>query len=127
MSHDLPLTQSHAFHLARTLMVPVALFEVDGAFDVLPSDELGDAEVAIIHEFDPQPDTGRLIEPAFPLGSAACEWAAAREPAPRLASSPTAKFISCRGALAPSRRQGDVCEAPNAISLICQPVRPGVR
>lgn len=53
MSHDLSLAQSHALHLARTLMVPVTLFEVDGAFGVLPSAELDDAEVAIIHEYDP--------------------------------------------------------------------------
>lgn len=34
MSHDLSLAQSHAFQLARTLMVPVTLFEVDGEFGV---------------------------------------------------------------------------------------------
>jgi hypothetical protein len=38
MSHDLSLAQSHAFQLARTLMVPVTLFEVDGEFGVMPSD-----------------------------------------------------------------------------------------
>lgn len=53
MSHDLSLAQNHAFHLAHTLMVPVTLFQVDGEYGVLPSDELDDAEVAIIHEFDP--------------------------------------------------------------------------
>ena len=53
MSHDLSLAQSHALHLARTLMVPVTLFEVDGEFGVLPSVELDDVEVAIIHEYDP--------------------------------------------------------------------------
>ena len=34
MSHDLSLAQSHAFHLSRTLMVPVTLFQVDGEFGV---------------------------------------------------------------------------------------------
>ncbi|MFN3674163.1 MAG: hypothetical protein ACK4VM_19850 [Bosea sp. (in: a-proteobacteria)] len=54
MSHDLSLAQSHAFQLARTLMVPVTLFEVDGEFGVMPSDELDDAdELHVIHEFDP--------------------------------------------------------------------------
>lgn len=53
MSHDLSLAQSNAFELARTLMVPVILFEVDGAFGVLPSDELDDAEVVVVYEYDP--------------------------------------------------------------------------
>lgn len=53
MSHDLSLAQSNAFELARTLMVPVTLFEVDGAYGVMPSDELDDADVVIVHEFDP--------------------------------------------------------------------------
>lgn len=30
MSNDLDLAQNAAFQLARTLMVPVSLFEVDG-------------------------------------------------------------------------------------------------
>ena len=45
MSHDLSLAQSHAFQLARTLMVPVTLFEVDGEFD--------DADVVVVHDYDP--------------------------------------------------------------------------
>lgn len=53
MLHDLSLAQSNAFELARTLMVPVTLFEVDGAYGVLPSDELDDADVVLVHEFDP--------------------------------------------------------------------------
>lgn len=53
MSHDLFLAQSHAFQLARTLMVPVTLFEVDGAFGVMPSDELDDADLIVVHEYDP--------------------------------------------------------------------------
>lgn len=53
MSHDLFLAQSNAFELARTLMVPVTLFEVDGEYGVMPSDELDDADVTIVHEYDP--------------------------------------------------------------------------
>lgn len=53
MSHDLSLAQSHAFQLARTLMVPVTLFQVDGEYGVLPSAELEDGEVETITEFDP--------------------------------------------------------------------------
>ncbi|MDA9537458.1 helicase [Bradyrhizobium sp. CCBAU 21362] len=53
MSHDLSLAQSNAFELARTLMVPVTLFKVDGAYGVLPSEELDDADVLILHEYDP--------------------------------------------------------------------------
>ncbi|MDA9448254.1 hypothetical protein [Bradyrhizobium sp. CCBAU 21360] len=53
MSHDLSLAQSNAFELARTLMVPVTLFKVDGAYGVLPSEELDDADVLIVHEYDP--------------------------------------------------------------------------
>ncbi|MFG1428896.1 hypothetical protein [Roseixanthobacter glucoisosaccharinicivorans] len=53
MSHDLSLAQSNAFELARILMVPVTLFEVDGEYGVMPSDELDDADVVVVHEFDP--------------------------------------------------------------------------
>ncbi|UVK49862.1 hypothetical protein DBIPINDM_007946 (plasmid) [Mesorhizobium sp. AR02] len=53
MSHNLSLSQSHAFQLARTLMVPVTLFQVDGEYGVLPSDELDDADVIVLHEYDP--------------------------------------------------------------------------
>lgn len=53
MSHDLSLARSNAFELARTLMVPVTLFQVDGAYGVLPSDELDDADVVLLHEYDP--------------------------------------------------------------------------
>ena len=53
MSHDLSLAQNHAFQLARTLMVPVTLFQVDGEFGVLPSDELDGADVVLVHEYDP--------------------------------------------------------------------------
>lgn len=53
MSRDLSLAQSHAYQLACTLMVPVTLFQIDGAYAVLPSDELEGDEVSIIHEFDP--------------------------------------------------------------------------
>jgi hypothetical protein len=53
MSHNLSLAQNHAFNLSRTLMVPVTLFEVDGEFGVMPSDELDDADVEVIHEYDP--------------------------------------------------------------------------
>ena len=37
MSQNLTLAQDHALDLARTLMVPVTLFEVDGAFGVMPT------------------------------------------------------------------------------------------
>lgn len=53
MLHDLSLAQSNAFELARTLMVPVTLFQVDGAYSVMPSDELDDADVVLVHEYDP--------------------------------------------------------------------------
>ena len=53
MSHDLSLGQNHAFNLSRTLMAPVTLFEVDGEFGVMPSDELEDADIEVIHGYDP--------------------------------------------------------------------------
>ena len=59
MSHDLALAQSNAFELARTLMVPVTLFEVDGEYGVMPSDELDDADVLVVCEYDPH-----LVAPA---------------------------------------------------------------
>ena len=56
MSHDLSLAQSHAFKLSRDLMVPVTLFEVDGEYGVLPSDEIdADDDLAIVHEYVPWP------------------------------------------------------------------------
>ncbi len=53
MSHDLALAQNHALDLARILMTPVSLFEVDGEYGVMPSAELDDAEVEILFEYDP--------------------------------------------------------------------------
>lgn len=37
MSNDLNLAQNHALDLARTLMVPVTLFEMDRGIGVMPS------------------------------------------------------------------------------------------
>jgi hypothetical protein len=45
MSYDLTLAQKAAWHLARTLMAPVVLFQ--------PADELDDADVEILFEYDP--------------------------------------------------------------------------
>ncbi|PAP98685.1 hypothetical protein LRP31_32975 (plasmid) [Mesorhizobium mediterraneum] len=53
MSQDLSLAQSHAFQLARTLMVPVTLFRSGDEFGVLPSAELDDDEVETLAEYDP--------------------------------------------------------------------------
>ena len=53
MSHDLTLAQKHAWNLARTLMAPVVLFRTDDEFGVMPADELDDADVEILFEYDP--------------------------------------------------------------------------
>lgn len=53
MSHNLELAQKHAWNLARTLMAPVILFQVDDEFGVIPADELDDAEINILFEYDP--------------------------------------------------------------------------
>ena len=54
MSHDLSLAQSHAFQLARDLTVPVTVFEVDGEYGVLPSNEIDASDdLEVIHEFHP--------------------------------------------------------------------------
>ncbi|WP_224544562.1 hypothetical protein [Mesorhizobium sp. CA16] len=53
MSHDLILAQKAAWSLARTLMVPVILFQVDNKFGVMPAAELDDADVEILFEYDP--------------------------------------------------------------------------
>ncbi len=56
MSHDLSVVQSHGFQLSRDLMVPVTVFEVDGEFGVLPSDEIDtDDDLSVIREFHPWP------------------------------------------------------------------------
>jgi hypothetical protein len=53
MSTNLTLAQNHAHDLACTLMVPVTLFEVDGSFCVMPTADLDDEDVTVIHEYDP--------------------------------------------------------------------------
>ena len=53
MSHNLTLAQNHAFDLARTLMVPVVLFEVDDEFGVMVSSEYDGEQDAIVHDYDP--------------------------------------------------------------------------
>ncbi|CDZ61846.1 hypothetical protein [Neorhizobium galegae] len=50
---DLSLAQNHALDLARTLMVPVTLFEIDGEIGVMSSAEYDGDEDAIINEYDP--------------------------------------------------------------------------
>ncbi|UXS43045.1 hypothetical protein FY150_24925 (plasmid) [Agrobacterium tumefaciens] len=53
MSHNLELAQKHAWNLARTLMTTVILFQSDSEYGVLPADELDDAEVNALYEYDP--------------------------------------------------------------------------
>lgn len=45
---DLSLAQNHAFDLARTLMVPVTLFEIDGEIGVMPSAEYDGDEATLL-------------------------------------------------------------------------------
>lgn len=53
MSHNLTLAQHHAFDLARTLMVPVILFQTENEFGVMVSSEYDGEQDAIVHEYDP--------------------------------------------------------------------------
>lgn len=53
MSQDLSLAQKHAWNLARTLMVTIILFRVDGQYGVLPAAEIDDGEVEPLYEYDP--------------------------------------------------------------------------
>lgn len=53
MSHDLTLAQKHAWNLARTLMTTVILFRSGSEYGVLPADELDDADVVALYEYDP--------------------------------------------------------------------------
>ena len=53
MSQNLTLAQDHAFDLARTLMVPVVLFQVGDEFGVMVSSEYDGEEDAIVHDYDP--------------------------------------------------------------------------
>lgn len=53
MSHNLTLAQNHAFDLARTLMVPVILFQVENEFGVMVSSEYDGEQAAIVHDYDP--------------------------------------------------------------------------
>lgn len=53
MSHDLDLAQQHAWSLARTLMVPVTLFRIDGEFGVMVSSEYDAGDDHVLFEYDP--------------------------------------------------------------------------
>lgn len=53
MAHDLTLARSHAYHLARILMVCVTLFRSDGGYGVMPSDEFDGDPASVVLEFDP--------------------------------------------------------------------------
>ena len=53
MSHNLTLAQSHAFDLARALMVPVILFQAENEFGVMLSSEYDGDQDAIVHDYDP--------------------------------------------------------------------------
>jgi len=53
MAHDLSLAQNHAFNLARTLMIPVVLFQTGSEYGVMPAEELEGDEVVILFEYDP--------------------------------------------------------------------------
>ncbi len=53
MSHNLTLAQKAAWQLARTLMIPVVLFQVGDEFGVLPADEIDGADLDILFEYDP--------------------------------------------------------------------------
>ncbi|GHD24016.1 hypothetical protein ACFOEZ_11800 [Tianweitania populi] len=54
MSPELNLAQSHAWNLARTLMVPVIVFRVgEDEYGVLPADDLDDDEVDTLFEYCP--------------------------------------------------------------------------
>ncbi|MCA1530518.1 MULTISPECIES: hypothetical protein [Bradyrhizobium] len=53
MSHNLALAQNHAFDLARTLMVPVILFQTESEFGVMVSSEYDGDQDAIVHDYDP--------------------------------------------------------------------------
>ena len=53
MSHNLTLAQNHAYDLARTLMVPVVLFQADNEFGEMVSSEYDGDQDAIVHEYDP--------------------------------------------------------------------------
>lgn len=53
MSQNLTLAQSHAWNLAKTLMVSVTLFQSDGGYGVLPSSEFDGDPTTVLHEYDP--------------------------------------------------------------------------
>jgi len=54
MSRDLSLPVP-CLQLSRDLMVPVTLFKVEGEYGVLPSDEIADYDLAVVHEYMPWP------------------------------------------------------------------------
>ena len=53
MSHDIDLARKAAWNLAKTLMVCVVLFEVEGQFGIVEASEYDGEEATILHEYDP--------------------------------------------------------------------------
>ncbi|KIU27049.1 helicase [Methylobacterium radiotolerans] len=53
MAHDLTLARSHAYHLARTLTVCITLFQTDGGYGVMPSDEFDGDPATVVLDYDP--------------------------------------------------------------------------
>ena len=53
MSQNLTLAQTHAWALAKTLMVCITLFESDGGYGVMPTDEFDGDPASILQDYDP--------------------------------------------------------------------------
>lgn len=53
MAHDHTLARSHAYHLTGTLMICITLFQTEGGYGVMPSDEFDGDPASVVLEFDP--------------------------------------------------------------------------
>lgn len=53
MFHNLKRTQEYAWSLAKTLMVCVVVFQIEGQYSVMIADEYDGDEASIVNEFDP--------------------------------------------------------------------------
>ncbi len=50
---SLKLAQANAWSLAKTLMVVIVLFQIDGGYGVMPANEYDGDPASIVHEYDP--------------------------------------------------------------------------
>jgi hypothetical protein len=50
---SLPFAQARAWNLAKTLMVTIVLFQIEGGYGVMPEAEFDGDPASVVREYDP--------------------------------------------------------------------------